>query len=211
LKTTENEIDFYLYLRCLVSIIVSDIRLLCDNLFIIGPSGIVNCKSNEDQNLAEIYQIENKEEFYNTKYTRFLKIINEKIFLDEIIEKNSETGDSFLDIPFLNTEDLFNLSPFGCTQMISLVRREKHGDLKFDKKYMKYESDYIYIPNKKIIDDYHINDRRQTFIYKKLLDSYINKNENFPKDNEIKVSFSSHYASYKKEDMFLVLEKNTKG
>jgi hypothetical protein len=207
LNTLEEEIDFHQYLKCLVSMATSDIRLMCDNVFIVGPSGIINCKSNEEQNESEIYQLENKEEFYTTKYTRFLNFINEQLHMDEIINNSYNSESSFLDIPFLNTKTTFKVAPFGCTQMISLVRREKHGDLIFNKKYLKYDTDHIYIPSEKILKEYHLNGHRMTLLYKALLDLYILNDEKNPEEYVADVNFSINFETYERKASYIILEK----
>ena len=206
LDTLEDEIDFYQYLKCLVSIIASDVRLICDNVFIVGPSGIINCKSNENQNEAEIYQIENKEEFYTTKYTKFLNMMNEKLFIRDIINKESNEEESFLDIPFIDSKNTFTPSPFGCVQMISIIRREKHGDLVYDVNGLKFNNNHIYIPDEKIVEEYGLNPIRMTFLYKALLDYYLKYGEESLNDFICDVNFKIQNEAYDKDSAFLIQE-----
>lgn len=179
-KSLDDEIDFYEYLRCILNITISDIRLLVDQIYVCGPSGIINHNKNIDKNEAEIYQLKNRDKYYNTKYTKFLNIVNDMIYMKDIINNESiNSEEEIFDIPFVNSNRL-NPFPFGSPPLIPVIKKLVYGDTNFSEDSLDFPiraSSTIYIPDLKTIETYKINDKRQTFLYKHMLDTFLKKGE----------------------------------
>ena len=178
----QEEVDFYEYLRCLLAISISDINLMIDAIYVVGPSGIINCKGNLDKNEAELHYEKNKDEYYQTIYMKFFDMVNKMLKMDEIIDSviddNADEEDAFTMIPFMTDKHL--PSTFGGERIMPIIRKGKNLNLTFDTSVLKgkrFNNTSIYQPSEKTINDFHLNPLRRVFLFKSMLDFYIKNGE----------------------------------
>lgn len=179
-KSIEEESDYYDYLRTILGITLSEIKLLVDNIDVVGPSGIINVKRATDQNEVEKYYWAHPERYYRTKGKSFLRMINKLIHMDEIIEKARKDSENVVfNVPFFDDSRLipsrFGFMPYYCEK-----RKRKHGSFVFD--YKKLHGRYkkkttLYVPDKYTKKIYALDTTRRTFMYKEMLDYYIEHGE----------------------------------
>ena len=167
----KKEIAFYQYLKCLSDMTISDIKLVTNYIYLVGPSGIINNRFNEDKNQAEEYQLNNAREFYSNVYVRFLSYLNDIMGMREVVDSSKS---------LISTETPFKASLFGYTPVSLLTRKFRHGDLKINldeiPSYRK-ETNTVFSCTDEIANRYNIDNTRRIFAYKALLDYYIEHGE----------------------------------
>ena len=167
----KKEIAFYQYLKCLADMTISDIKLVTNYIYLVGPSGIINNRFNEDKCQAEVYQLEHANEFYSNIYVKFLSYLNDVLKMREIINQTKS---------FISVEVPFRASLFGYTPVSILTRKYRHGDLKIklqDVPSFRKENHSVFSCSDEIANRYNIDNTRRIFAYKALLDYYIEHGE----------------------------------
>ncbi len=161
-----QEIRFYQYLKCLTDLTISDIKLTTNYIYLVGPSGIINNRFNEDKIKAEEYQLEYASKFYNNEYVQFLSYLNIILKMHDLNKSES----------LISFDSPFKPSLFGCTPVNLLTRKYRHGDLKISLKDLpSYKKDYntIFSCSDEVAKRYNIDNTRRIFAYKALLDYYM--------------------------------------
>ena len=176
-KSPEEESDYNEYLRTILAISLSEIRLLVDTIYVIGPSGLINAKGNVDKNEVEEFYWENRSRYHRTEYKQFLRMINDLMCMDIIMKKaRVDSNNDAFNVPFFDNSKLMP-SRFGFIPTIALIRKPKHGDLVFDYKKELIgtfrKSSSLYIADKRTKEIYGLDTTRRTFLFKVMLDFYL--------------------------------------
>jgi len=175
-KDYDEELDFYDYLKALVKIALSDIRLKCDHLFMIGPAGLVNCKSNLEKVDIETYYIKHRWRKSNPKYMEFFHMVDELLGMDEIMEKAEHDVERVVfNIPFYDSSRLLP-NRFGSYPYVECCRYRKYGSFVEDIKKLppeRLKQTTLYIPDKFTTKIFYLNTIRRTFLYKAMLDYFL--------------------------------------
>lgn len=189
----EDRAMFYDYLRCLLQLTISDLKIMFDRINVVGPSGIINTKFNIIKDESEEYYFKNVDIFYNTIHTRFIGFLNDVLDMSSISNKGSICESVFENV------DQHVCEMFGCSRLEFQPKRIKYGNLQIDmeKVFMvRRNKTSLFIPDEHTCEMYHIDSDRRIMIYKQMLDYYIKHGEeetrkNFIADIKYKVSSDS--------------------
>lgn len=175
-KDFDEQLDFYEYLKALVQISLSDLRLNVDNVYMVGPSGLVNCKGNIDKTPIEDYYIKNRFYKRNEAYVKFFNMVDTLLDMDEIIDRATvDTEKVVFNVPFFDSNRLLPVG-FGRHVITSLIRKRKYGSFEFDTSTLKEErltQTSLYMPDKHTLKNFSLNPFRRSMLYKAMLDYFL--------------------------------------